>query len=238
MKIAVISDIHGNIDALNAVLADIKSSGIEEIYCTGDQVGYLPYPNEVIDTLYENKIPCIQGNHDVVIERVNLPSPSEIEHMSLYDLVGGGSKLYTQLAITEENRSYMEKLPFELVIDFEGMKVKLVHGSPDRVDEYLFEDSPRLEAVAAGLKEDVLISGHTHKPYHKVVGGKHFINAGSVGIPKHGKDLSTYVVLSHSDDEFSVEIKEVSYDKTALEEAIKKEHLISDDLINTLRNGG
>lgn len=237
MKVAVISDIHSNIDALDAVLADIEAQGIETIYCTGDQVGYLPFPNEVIDRIYEKGIICIQGNHDEMVERAKLPATESIAKMSLAQLTGGGSRLFTQLTISEENRAYMDKLPESLSVKVGDLTMLLLHGSPERIDEYVYEDNERFFEFSTVVEDDIIVYGHTHIPYHKYVFGKHFVNAGSVGKPKHGSPDSTYVIIEVEGKQVTVTIREVPYDRTRIIEAIRNEALISDKLIDALEEG-
>ena len=237
MRIAIISDIHSNIDALNAVLKDIKSRAIEEVFSTGDLVGYLPYPNEVINTFVANDVQSIQGNHDLAIVEAPPVDKKSLATLTPLDLQKSASRVYTLTTISEENKAYLEALPETIEIEMDGVMIALVHGSPDRNDEYLYEDSERLEAIAKTMVADVLVFGHTHVPFHKVVNKKHFVNAGSVGKPKHGNPNSTYVIIETQDGKVQVEVVEVPYDAAPICKKIIEEPYIADNLAEALRLG-
>ena len=238
MRIAIISDIHSNIHALDAVLADIEAKGVDSVYATGDLVGYLPYPNEVVNRIREKNIPSIRGNHDDVIGKGKHFSQEEVAEMDMLQQQGNASSVYTNNTISQENRRYLSELPDHLVIDLAGIKVRLVHGSLDRIDEYLYEEDDKLAQVAESFEEDVLVFGHTHIPFVKKINGKSFINAGSVGKPKHGNSKGAYVLLAHDDKGFKAEIVEVFYDLSIISKVIHSEPFITDSLIADLEKGG
>jgi putative phosphoesterase len=211
MKFAVISDIHANIDALEIALKDIEQNEIDMIYCTGDLVGYAPFPNEVIESIRSRQIPTLQGNYD---KRVGEElSGADTKDKNAMD-PSAQVLHWTQEHTSEENKRLLRELPKQLWTEVEGKKVLLVHGSTRRNNEYLYENSKELEEIAVEADFDVLIFGHTHKPFHQVVKGIHFINAGSVGKPKHasGDARGTYVIVDVSMDHVEVEIRYVAYD--------------------------
>lgn len=220
MKIAVISDIHSNLLALEAVLEDIKERGVDLTVCTGDLVGYCTYPNEVINLLREKNILTIMGNYDDAVgyEKFvcgcDYPDPKDMENASI-------SLNYTIDAVTEENKRFLRGLPIEMVLKFEGKNIMFVHGSPRRINEYLKENSKEVEEVMGELKYDALVCGHTHIPYVKKYGDKYLINAGSVGKPKNGSPNANYIIINFGKD-LNVEIHSVPYDfETIAEEIIK-----------------
>jgi len=235
MKIAVISDIHSNIHALKRVLEDIKSMQVEKIICTGDLVGYLPYPNEVINCFRKHKIESVKGNHD---KRIAEHSIDEEDYKKSPKLLQGSASLfYTSKVITDVNRAYLNNLPEKISFQLNGREFLFVHGSPRKIDEYLYEDEVLLKEISEAIKSDVLVFGHTHMPFHKIINHKHFINAGSVGKPKHGNALSTYLILNVKDTEIKSEIRYVKYDFSKLCEEIKDNEMISDQLIQGLMSG-
>lgn len=235
MRIAVISDIHSNIDALKEVVKDIQSNHVDQIISTGDLVGYLPFPNQVIDYFRQHKIISIKGNHDKRIAEHDY-SDALLLAKSEKQLQSSGSLLFTSQTITDENREYLKALPEKLVVTVDDTLIMFVHGSPRKIDEYLYEDSDILEEIAEGVKEDIIVSGHTHIPYQKVVNGKLFINAGSVGKPKHGNCMSSYVIIEIG-SVISCEICYVSYDLQITLDTIKNTSMISDNLIENLSFG-
>lgn len=237
MRFAVIGDIHSNIFALEGVLKDIAAKNVDFIVSTGDLVGYLPFPNEVIEMIREYGILAVQGNHDKHISMHQKIQDAEIESMSDDEIQNSASAIFTSWKITEENKRYLKNLPEKLTLDCNGLKVLIVHGSPRRIDEYLYEETQNLSEVAQTVEEDIIVCGHTHIPYTMRVVDKQFINAGSVGKPKHGNSKSTYVVIEIADDTVHCEIVEVGYQLDGIVSAIKENRMISDKLISMLEQG-
>ncbi|TCT15391.1 putative phosphoesterase [Natranaerovirga pectinivora] len=237
MKFAVIGDIHGNKFALESTLKDIKDKNVDFIVSTGDLVGYLPFPNEVIEMIKSNNIITIQGNHDEKIALGSKPTEESIGKMSESEIQGSASGVFTNLTITDENREYLKRLPKKMVIVAEALKVMLVHGSPRSNKEYMKEDSEILDLLAKESHADVIISGHTHLPYYKKVEDKHFINAGSTGKPKQGNANGVYVIVDIDHNEVTCDIVEVPYDVENMVAAIEGNDMISNELIDNLRKG-
>jgi len=236
MKFAAIGDIHSNVEALQAVLQDIDSRQVDFIMSTGDLVGYFPYPNEVIDLLRKRHILSIQGNYDYAIGNNEVVCGCDYTDDKQLELAGL-SMLYTNSVITEENRQYLKNLPQFVTLTLDGMKALVVHGSPRRTNEYLFEDCPETAEVVAQLSEDILICGHTHKPYYKTVQGKHIINTGSAGKPKHGNPNATYVIVTVQDKQVQVDIVEVLYDYEKVAKAVEADELLPNEFADLLRKG-
>lgn len=224
MRIAVIADIHSNIFALNEVLLDIDNRNADLVVCMGDLVGYAPYPNEVIDTIRENKILTIKGNYDeavgeeLMICGCDYPDPKDAEN-------AGISLNWTIDETTEDNKAFLRGLPKEVVMAFDGKTIRFVHGSPRKINEYLKENSKEAEEVMAAFTEDILVCGHTHKPYSKMYGSKMLVNAGSAGKPKTGTPNPNYVVIDLKGEKAVVEIYEVEYDYEKTAQAIEQNGL-------------
>lgn len=234
MRFAVLGDIHGNIYALEAVYEDIKNKNIDFIVSTGDLVGYMMYPNEVIEFLKEKKITSIQGNHDKFIAQGD--KVEDISAFSQDEVQRNASELYTNYILKDENRAFLKNLPEEIRIKKGKFEIMIVHGSPRKIDEYLYEEGENLKEVAALFSENVIISGHTHMPYAKKIDEKYFVNAGSVGKPKHGNPKSTYVILE-IEDEVRISIEEVPYNYEKMVEDISRNNYISQKLIPMIREG-
>lgn len=211
MRIATFSDIHSNAPALTNVLRDLNKQDIDEVYCLGDLVGYGPCPNTVIEILRNKDIPTIMGNYDegIGFEKGECgcayTSPEEISN-------GQKSVDWTTQATTEKNKEYLRSLLDKISFEADGYKVLLVHGSPRRINEYLFEDrrEDSLRRIIESLDIDVMVCGHTHKPYHRVIDGVHIINDGSVGKPKDGDSRACYAVINFSGS-IEVEFRRVEY---------------------------
>src|SRR5215210_4229372 len=222
-RIAIFSDLHGNSAATEAVLAAIDAEAPDALYCLGDLVGYGAKPNETISLIRERGIPTIVGNYDdgVGFDRDECgcayKDPQE-------EARGQQSPFWTRDVTTLENKAYLRTRPPEIRFEAEGKRFRLVHGSPRRMNEYLFEDrDPRsLARIAHGADTDVLVFGHTHKPWVREIEGVLFINDGSVGKPKDGDPRAAWALLTvDADKPVEVEIRRVPYDVASMVAAIR-----------------
>jgi putative phosphoesterase len=216
-RVAVITDVHANLPALQAVLRRIDDLDVDGLYCGGDLVGYGPHPDAVCALVAERGIPTIYGNYDYAIAR-------DLEdcgcaYVTAHDRELGQRSVDWTLAHTDRaSKDFMRALPFDLRFAVGGSDVHLVHGSPRKVNEYLFEDKPaRLyERLAAAEEADVLVFGHTHKPWMREHGGVLFVNCGSVGKPKDGDPRAAFAVLEADDAGLRARIERVDYDAGAV----------------------
>jgi putative phosphoesterase len=192
----VITDIHGNLPALRASLDALDGIRIDEIYCGGDLVGYGPHPSEVCALIAEREIPTIYGNYDYAIARdLDDCGCAYITH---HDRELGQQSVAWTLAHTDQAaKDFMRDLPFDLHFPVGNQDVHLVHGSPRKVNEYLFEEKPAslYERLAKAEDAQVLVFGHTHKPWINTFGGVLFVNCGSVGKPKDGDPRAAFAIL-------------------------------------------
>jgi putative phosphoesterase len=210
-KIAIISDIHGNLPALDAVLLDIKSRGISKIYCLGDLVGYYCFFNEVVQKINELNIPTVLGNHDDAL----------INHLGVIERSKTCTRILKwQLEKADESTlSFLKSLPTHLEVRHVDRLIKIIHaGLHDNVDEYLFDANDQYFEENQ-FQEDILISGHTHLPsYKKFHSGKAWINPGSVGQPRDGDNKASYVII---DEEFNPHFIRVPYNYDLVIDAMK-----------------
>jgi putative phosphoesterase len=217
-RVAVITDVHANLPALAATLARIDELGIDAIYCGGDLVGYGPHPNEVCALIAHRSIPTIYGNYDYAIGR-DL-TDCGCAYVTQHDRELGDQSVAWTLAHTMQHaKDFMRALPFDLRFQLGERAVRLVHGSPRKVNEYLFEDKPArtFERIAAGADCDVLVFGHTHKPWVHEYGAVLFVNCGSVGKPKDGDPRAAFAVLQlEPDGAVRASIERVPYDAAAV----------------------
>ncbi len=225
MRLAIYGDIHANLPALEAVLTDIAGRDVEATYCLGDLVGYATFPNEVTERIRANGTPTIMGNYD---EGVGLDRDDcGCAYRTVEEQRRGEQSIaWTRARVTPENKAYLRSLHTELRFEADGKRLLLVHGSPRRINEYLFEDRPlsSFQRLAAAVDADVLIFGHTHKPYTKLVGGVRFVNAGSVGKPKDGDWRACYALIDTSAAS-PVEFVRVPYDVAGVAEAVRQSDL-------------
>jgi putative phosphoesterase len=225
VTIAVVSDIHGNLPALEAVMVDIRQRAPERIYCLGDLVGYGAFPNEVVEHVHAANVPTIMGNYDdgVGFDRDDCGCAYRDEGEKAR---GQQSLMWTRAHTTPENKAFLRTFVSEIRIEVAGVRLLLVHGSPRRMNEYLFEDRPlsSFQRLAHGSGADVIVFGHTHRPYVKDVDGVLFVNAGSVGKPKDGDWRACYALLT-IDSRPAVEFVRVPYDLNRATSAIRQAEL-------------
>jgi predicted phosphodiesterase len=246
MRYALISDIHANLPALTAVLADIERRGVDATYHLGDLVGYAPWPNEVVAALRDTGIPGVAGNYDSTVAtgykhcgcRSENAHQEELSHQSF---------AWTLANTSPESKRWLAGLPFRLDIrplggHTAGPAIRLVHGNQalntvyvteDRSDDFLKKMADAMGASAG----DVVCFGHTHKPWHRAVGGIHFVNTGSVGRPKDGDPRAGYVVLVVTEHGVGVEFVRVEYDIESAARAIIASELPA-EFADFLRAGG
>ncbi len=229
-RITVFGDIHGNAPALEAVFADMAERGYAEgLYCLGDLVGYGVYPNEVIDAIRARDIPTLMGNYDLGVgndsDDCGCAYKTEEEEAR-----GKRSIAWTNAHTSDANKVYLRALPDHIPLTLGALRVLLVHGSPRKVNEYLYEDRPAasLERLLDQAEVEVLVCGHTHLPYHRVLpSGRHVINAGSVGKPKDANPHACYLSLSVADDALTAEFIRVPYDVAHIAAAIEQSEMPS-----------
>ena len=229
MKIAIISDIHGNYEALLSVEEDIQKAAADKIICLGDFIGYGPQPEEVAQFLIQNEIPCVMGNHEnAILDRKTLAGFNADAMLSI-ELTRG--------LISKETMEYISKLPANLIID----NMLFVHGAPpDLINTYITRLSDdELWMVFEQMEQQIAFNGHTHDPLCCHYDGKiidfkmlrqginwldsmvkNIINVGSVGQPRDGNSDAKYVVFDST--EFTVDIRYVKYDIDKTAELLEK----------------
>jgi putative phosphoesterase len=237
MRVAIFSDIHGNLPALEAVLEDIHRRPFDAVYCLGDLVGYAPFPNEVTERIRREQIPTIMGNYDDGVgfdrDECGCAYREDDERRR-----GQQSLEWTKARVTAENKAFLRTLVPEIRTDIGGKRLLLVHGSPRKMNEYLFEDRPvsSFERLAASSKADVVVFGHTHKPYTKRIGDVWFVNVGSVGKPKDGDWRACYAILDVTADPPASFVR-IAYDMDTVTRAIRGSELPHEFAIDLERAG-
>jgi putative phosphoesterase len=242
MKIALFSDVHGNLPALEAVLANIGEHKPDEIYCLGDLVNLGPWTNEIVEVICEHNIATIMGNHDEGIGHQR--SIFSFSFRSEQEKVAGLEAIaYTNAHISNKNRAYLKTLPHNLRLEMGEQRpyiqVLLTHGSPESINQYIQEDYSERELLEMmdAYSADIMIMGHTHKPYHRFLFTekenekvyKHAINVGSVGKPKDGDIRAAWCLLEINEDSslfdpdsIQVRFHRVDYDIERTIDAIRK----------------
>jgi putative phosphoesterase len=237
VAVAIFSDVHGNLPALDAVLADSRERCVDAVYCLGDLVGYGASPNEVIARVRDGRIPTIVGNYDDGVghdrDECGCAYREEAQRR-----LGDESLRWTRAHVTPENKAFLRALPFEIRLEIGGRRVLLVHGSPRKLNEYLFEDRPdaSFARLAAASAADVIVFGHTHLPYTKSVDDVWFVNVGSVGKPKDGDWRACYAILDPASTPPAVFVR-VPYDVQRAAAAIRASDL-PDEFAADVETGG
>ena len=222
-RIAIFSDIHAILPALEAVLADMDARGLTERTCLGDLVGYATYPNEVVAAIRALNIPCVIGNYDQGVGNDSDDCGCAYKTPEAKAL-GNRSIAWTNAHTTAESKAFLRSLLPDTRLQLGDLRVALVHGSPRKINEYLFEDRPDsgLERLLDLAQADVLVCGHTHVPYHKhLPSGRHVVNDGSVGKPKDGDPRACYAILGADGRDLSVTFVRVEYDVERTARAIE-----------------
>ena len=248
MRYALISDIHANLPALEAVLADIAAQpGVDATCHLGDLVGYAPWPDETVERLRAAGIPGIAGNYDSTVAthaahcgcRYEDPHQEELSHLSY---------AWTLEHASATTRAYLATLPFRIDLrplggHAAGPTVTLIHGNQVLNTVYVHEE--RTDAFLAKMGDgigaragDIVCFGHTHKPWHRVVSDIHYVNTGSVGRPKDCDPRASYVLLDVAAEAgVRVEIVRVAYDVEVAARAIVASTL-PEEFAHYLRTGG
>lgn len=230
IKIAVLSDVHGNLPALETVLQDIEQRGIHQKFCLGDLVDFAPWGNEVIEKIKTLNIPCLMGNHD---ERIAFDVPviplskhCEEETAARFSAIDHSKK-----NITKENKIFLSELPFHLKLNYKiGKKhwnIQLVHSSLESNDTYLYEgkDDKVFLNMLNESQSDVVIMGHTHLSFKKYFDGKWAINGGSVGRSREENRLASYVILTLDEEKITPEIIQLNYPIEKVAQEIEKSEI-------------
>ena len=216
-RLAIFSDVHANLPAMEVVKESIERGSFDGVYCLGDLGGYACQPNEVQELVMGMGCPTIMGNYDEGVG-FNLDDCG-CQYVKLFDIeMSNISFLWTREHTSAQNKVWLRKLPREIRFEVNNLKVLLCHGSPRSTTEYLFEkrsDGFLRQFVQGGkddARADIIVFGHTHVPFDRVVDGVHFVNTGSVGRAKDGDPRAGYCVLTIAGSAVSAEQIRVPYD--------------------------
>jgi putative phosphoesterase len=221
MKVAVFGDIHGNIEALKAAYAAATAAGAEKIFHLGDLGGYSPFVNEVVEFIIEHRIEGVQGNYDETVAHDRKHCGCKYED-PVQEEMANRSFAWTIEHASKKSKEFLGNLPSEITFTVLERNVALFHATPRKNNLYWYEDRPDkfFHEMAEKVNADILIYGHTHKPYRKDFGNKVFVNAGSVGKPKDGDPKACVTMIDITAEAVKVEFLRVPYDVEKTAQAI------------------
>ncbi|NLV26997.1 MAG: CHAD domain-containing protein [Methanomicrobiales archaeon] len=219
LTLALISDVHANLPALEAVLTDAKEKGATAVCNAGDSIGYGAFPDEVVTRLRNAHVLSVMGNYDrsVLTQKWKLKKIRSSEKKEAMQ--------FAYRHLSKENREYLKNLPRQIKLRIRDKNLLITHGSPDSLTEYLVMETPdsRYSEIVDKTDADVIITGHSHLPSIKSVNGVWFINCGSVGRSEDGDPRACYALLTV--DPFSIIHIRVPYEIDKAIEAIYERHL-------------
>lgn len=224
-RVALIGDIHGNLPALDAVLAHVDADGgVDAIYNVGDSIGYGPFPGEVLDLLRRRRAVSILGNIDRKVLR--FPEKEDLwrakKRPEKFAALGWAWEM-----LSPEARAYVDGLPTTRRLEVAGWTVMLCHGSPESLTESLFPDTPasRLRELAWLAEADCILCGHTHEAFTREIDSTWFINPGSVGRQNDGDPRARYTLLELTGTEVRSRHHVVDYDTQRVVDEIHRQNL-------------
>ena len=222
MKIAVLSDIHGNMQALESVMEDLNSHKCERVLCLGDLALAGPQPRMVIDFVQKQKNwEIIQGNTDKLIGDF---CPQYMEDVKSKYPIMANALAEEILYLSDEQKDYLHNLPASKMLSVEGVRILLVHGSPRRNNEDILPDMPinEIEEIFKDVNADLIFCGHTHIPCGYQTNKKQtIVNVGSVGRPMTQDARACYVIVNIQNGGFSIEHMFVDYDRELAAEILR-----------------
>ncbi|HEX6160865.1 MAG TPA: metallophosphoesterase family protein [Thermoanaerobaculia bacterium] len=237
-RIAFLGGIYSNYHALVAALGDIERRGIERIYFLGDLGAFGPHPDRVPALLRERNVPGIQGNYEESLSsnatdcHCGYTDPRDNHYAQIsYD--------YTFANTSDDHKRWMGTLPREIRFEAGGKRFLLVHGSPRRINEFLWRSTspePFLDKLLRDSDADVLVCTHTGIHWHKPLGERHVVNAGVLGRPANDGRTNVWYTVVTVGETFEVEFVPVHYDHPRLATEMRRERL-PEEFIETVLTG-
>ena len=224
MKIALLGDVHANLPALESVLAHASSQNVSTFWNTGDFLGYGAFPNEVVEGLQQAGATSILGNYDLKVlgfkEKDKKWRKSKRAEKYL-------AFRWAHQNLSRQNRRYLKTLPEQRQLEVIGKSVLLTHASPESNEEPLTPETPeeRLKDLARMAGTDIVVCGHSHQPFARMVANTLFINPGSVGRPDDGDPRTCYAILETNQTELHVQHYRLEYDLALAVSGIRENRL-------------
>ena len=235
MRIAVLSDIHANAQALEAVMSDVINQNCEHVFCLGDIALAGPQPKEVIDyVMAQNTWTVIQGNTDKMIAQFG---PEVMEFLEAQYPIMANALADDVSVIDDSHRAFLSELPPVLSLEVEGCSVLLTHGSPRANNEDILPEMPLefVEEIIGGTSEKLILCGHTHVPCgYQTNTNQTVVNVGSVGRPMTPEPKACYAIIDFSDGSFEVRHRFVTYDNVLAAQIMSQRGFVGADRLADL----
>ncbi len=242
MRMAILADIHGNLPALEAVVADLQQQAPDVVYLAGDQINRCPWNSEVMALILDKAWPAIAGNHDLVVGRINTPENrppfTERDHFP--------TLWWTQEQLTTAQLTAIRQWPVELQLAFDGLPpIRLFHGIPGNPFVGILPEDPdaQISARLQGIEESIIICAHTHRPLDRTVASWTIYNGGSVGIPYNSDPSAQYLLLDGTPAGWQPTWRRLPYDHSPIPIAFTESGLrtasgpIAELHLRTIMNG-
>ena len=218
MRLAFVADIHGNLLALEAVLADLQQQRPDAVYLVGDQVNRCPWNSEVMALVTDLGWPAIAGNHDLIVGMINTPQnrppfTNQVRFPTLW---------WTQAQLTETHLAVLRQWPEELTITLDGLPaIRVVHGIPGNAFVGILPEDreQKVRQLLTGMTEPILVCGHVHRPLARTVDRWQVFNGGSVGIPYNSDPRAQYLLLDSVDHQWVPTFRRIEYDHSPIAQA-------------------
>lgn len=235
MRIAVLSDIHANAQALEAVMSDVVNQGCEHVFCLGDIALAGPQPKEVIDyVMAQNTWTVIQGNTDKMIAQYG---PEVMEFLEAQYPVMANALADDVAVINDTHRAFLAGLPPVLSFEVEGCTVLLTHGSPRANNEDILPNMPLeiVEEIIEGTTEKLILCGHTHVPCgYQTNTNQTVVNVGSIGRPMTQEPKACYAIIDFANGSFEVRHRFVTYDNVLAAQIMSQRGFVGADRLADL----
>lgn len=231
MRIALISDIHGNLVALDATLQDIGAQNVAQVICLGDISFSGPQPHDCIARIRERGIPTVQGNCDDISVRLRTSAPEPAQGSSRWGAWVAEIDHWSAKSLTDDDAAYLSALPMTLSVPLgDGATLLCAHGSPQSFNHRLMPTTPEdtLAAMVGPVSSTALAVGHTHYPMRRALGTLAIVNPGSVGLPMatdangaiyNPAEYADYGVLTWENGALDWETRRVALDAEAVHAA-------------------
>lgn len=227
IKIAIITDIHGNSVALKEVVKDAKENKVDDFVFLGDLINDFPFGNETLEIVKSLSDKVLKGNKEQYLIEYD-------EEKYNWNNIQFKNTIFMYNELTKENLEYIKKLPLSMTLEYDGVKILFAHGSPESVEELLNRRKrDLLDKYTKNLEEDCLIFGHTHEPmWYEYINNKLVLNAGCCGVSPEYKGKAEYVILEIKNGKiFNIDFRLIDYNIEEVKKKIIESGILNEDKV-------